>query len=163
MYFFQVQQNQNSSGKTNDKKYMYHLHTFDSTVDSKALPFAYTHCKSAPATFPDPTKVCDYAECNVTDSTADAVRLPCFHTIHRSCFNLVAKKCPICTKNLDVRINNLATSFNQSLLKPTSRSNTTSQENSDDDGDGSDEDSIHINQTVDPAYYSSRAWESYID
>ncbi|XP_031550553.1 uncharacterized protein LOC116287980, partial [Actinia tenebrosa] len=30
-------------------------------------------------------------------------------------------------------------------------------------GDGSDDDSIHINQTVDPEYYSSRAWESYID
>ena len=156
---FQVEQNPNETQKK------YYLHTFDATVDTKALPFSYSHSKEAPSTDPDHQRACDVNTCNVTDSPS--FRLPCFHTIHTSCFERAGKECPMCTKNLQVRIKNLANGFNESLLKPTNKTQRGNQDNSDDDddedGDDSVDDLISINQSRDPSYYSSHLWESHID
>ena len=58
------------------------MHTFDATVDTKAMPFAYLDSKDAPGKDPDPHKLCDSPLCDVTDQAAQAFRLPCYLSYH---------------------------------------------------------------------------------
>ena len=121
-------------------------------------------CKTDPSTKPDPAKICDYSECTVTDPNCKAVRLACFHTIHMSCLALTDHSCPICTPHLSNTINNLAASFNEGLLKPTSQSSPSTPRDTNNNDDSNEQDNInHLRSMTDPAYYQSAAWESHID
>ena len=61
-------------------------------------------------------------------------------------------------------MNNLADSFNESLLKPTTQSkkNQDNSDDEDDDNDDDEEDTISVNHR-DPSYYLSNQWQSHID
>lgn len=65
--------------------------------------------------------VCDYAECSENLIT-DTVRLNCFHTFHKTCLDKTGNKCPICVPCLSKKISSLCEAFNESIIKPTSRS-----------------------------------------
>ncbi|CAH3182766.1 unnamed protein product [Porites evermanni] len=99
----------------------FYLKTFDTTVDTKALPLGYTFAKLEPQTIPDQDLVCDYAECS-ENSITDAVRLNCFHTFHKTCLDNTGNKCPICVPRLSKKISSVCEAFNESIIKLTSRS-----------------------------------------
>jgi len=103
--------------------------------------------------------MCDFAECQVTDSLSKAIRLACFHTIHTSCYSLAGDKCPICSPNLSKTIDELAAAFNHSLLLPTNHARSSSTPVDDDDTDTN----VSLCNATDPAYYQSSAWESHIN
>ena len=129
-------------------------------MDTKALPLAYKHMKADESIVPNPLKICDYKECRVIDPSSAAIRLACFHTFHISCHNLAGGQCPICTEHLSKKIDKIAASFNESILKPTANSSALSTA-IDDHQD--EEDDAHLNDNSDPVYYDSPAWESHID
>ena len=138
----------------------FYLPTFDATVDTKAFPLAYKHLKVDPTSAPGSTKICDHPQCTVNPNVSEALRLPCFHTIHRVCYTQAGGRCPICTPLLHKIIEKISTSFNESLLEPTSQP---SEPTSASDSDTIDDVEPCINAECDPAYYESAAWESEID
>ena len=140
----------------------FYLKTFDTTVDTKALPLGYTFAKLEPQTVPDQDLVCDYAECS-ENSITDAVRLNCFHTFHKTCLDKTGNKCPICVPHLFKKISSLCEAFNESIIKPTSKSTTPETTHPGSERDDEINDNIQINANIDPAYYESAQWETHIE
>ena len=135
----------------------FYLKTFDTTVDTKALPLGYTFAKLEPQTIPDQDLVCDYAECS-ENSITDAVRLNCFHTFHKACLDNTGNKCPICVPRLSKKISSLCEAFNESIIKLTSRSTIPETTHPGSLRDDEINDNIQINANIDPAYYESAQW-----
>ena len=66
--------------------------------------------------------------------------------------------------HLSNTVNNLAASFNEGLLKPTSQSSPSTPRDTNNNDDSNEQDNInHLRSMTDPAYYQSAAWESHID
>ena len=131
-------------------------------MDTKALPLGYTFAKLEPQTIPDQDLVCDYAECS-ENSITDAVRLNYFHTFHKTCLDKTGNKCPICVPRLSKKISSLCEAFNESIIKPTSRSTTPETTHPGSERDDEINDNIQINANIDPAYYESAQWETHIE
>ena len=131
------------------------------TVDTKACLLGYTFAKLEPQTIPDQDLVCDYAECSENLIT-DAVRFNCFHTFHKTCLDKTGNKCPICVR-LSKRISSLCEAFNESIIKPTSRSTKPERTHPGSERDDEINDYIQINANIDPAYYGSAQWETHIE
>ena len=140
----------------------FYLKTFGTTVDTKALPLGYTFATLEPQTIPDQDLVCDYAECS-GNSITDAVRLNCFHTFHKTCLDKTGNKCPICVPRLSKKISSLCEAFNESIIKPTSRSTTPETTHPGSERDDEINDNIQINANINPAYYESAQWETHIE
>ena len=160
-FLLQVSQETTARGQPKGDAKFY-LKTFDTTVDTKALPLGYTFAKLEPQTIPDQDLVCDYAECS-ENSITDPVRLNCFHTFHKTCLDKTGNKCPICVPRLSKKISSLCEAFNESIIKPTSRS--TAPETTHPGGERDDEinENIQINANIDSAYYESAQWETHIE
>ena len=131
----------------------YYLPSLDATVDQRSFPLGYAWKGQEP----DPLLACDAADCRADDNLLLAVqRFNCGHTFHKSCLGsssncndhnysiLYGVKCPICSEQLPLRIQELADSFNKGLLAgndETDRSNDNHDDDDDDDGsDNSDDD-----------------------
>ena len=160
-FLLQVPQETTARGQPKGNAEFY-LITFDTTVDTKALPLGYTFAKLEPQTIPDQDLVCDYAECS-ENSITDAVRLNCLHTFHKTCLDKTGNKCPICVPRLSKKISSLCEAFNESIIKPTSRSTTPETTHPGSERDDEINDNIQINANIDPAYYESAQWETHIE
>lgn len=131
----------------------YYLPSLDATVDQRSFPLGYAWKGQEP----DPLLACDAADCRADDNLLLAVqRFNCGHTFHKSCLGsssncndhnysiLYGVKCPICSEQLPLRIQELADSFNKGLLAgndETDGSNDNHDDDDDDDGsDNSDDD-----------------------
>ena len=131
----------------------YYLPSLDATVDQRSFPLGY----SWKGQEPDPLLACDAADCRADVNLLLAVqRFNCGHTFHNSCLDsssncndhnysiLFGVKCPICSEQLPLRIQELADSFNKGLLAgndETDGSNDNHDDDDDDDGsDNSDDD-----------------------
>ena len=112
----------------------------------------YTFAKLEPQTIPDQDLVCDYAEWS-QNSITGAVRLNCFHTFHETYLDKTGNKCPICVPRLSKKISSLCDAFNESIIKPTSRSTTPETTHLGSERDDEIKDNIQINTNIDPAYY----------
>ncbi|KAM7427560.1 hypothetical protein ABFA07_021324 [Porites harrisoni] len=155
-FFISVRQNLGNSAKIprGHRKYQPHyLPSLDATVDQRSLPLGYAWKGQEP----DPLLACDAADCRADDNLLVAVqRFNCGHTFHKSCLGsssncndhnysiLYGVKCPICSEQLPLRIQELADSFNKGLLAgndETDGSNDNHDDDDDDDGsDNSDDD-----------------------
>lgn len=72
-------------------------------------------------------------------------------------------KCPICVPRLSKKISSLCEAFNESIIKPTSRSTTPETTHPGIERDDEINDNIQINANIDPAYYESAQWETHIE
>ena len=142
-FLLQVPQETTARGQPKGDAKFY-LKTFNATVDTKALPLGYTFAKLEPQTIPDQDLVCDNAECSENLIT-DAVRLNCFHTFHKTCLDKTGNKCPICVPCLSKKISSLCEAFNESIIKPTSRSTTQETTHPGSERDDQINDNIQIN------------------
>ena len=79
--------------------------------------------------------------------------LNCFHTFHKTCLDKTGNKSPIHVPRLSKKISSLCEAFNESIIKPTSRSTTPETTH----------DNIQINANIDPAYYESAQWETHVE
>lgn len=131
----------------------YYLPSLDATVDQRSFPLGYAWKGQEPG----PLLACDAADCRADDNLLLAVqRFNCGHTFHKSCLGsssncndhnysiLYGVKCPICSEQLPLRIQELADSFNKGLLAgndDTDGSDDNHDDDDDDDGsDNSDDD-----------------------
>ena len=88
--------------------------------------------------------------------------LNCFHTFHKTCLDKTGNKCPICVPRLSKNISSLCEAFNESIIKPTSRSTTPETTHPGSERDDEINDNIQINANIDPAYYESAQWETRV-
>jgi len=92
----------------------------------------------------------------------DIVRLPCFHTFHRSCFNSVNNVCPHCSKLLLQKVCQLAQSFNEALLSSTNTASARSSVAADENSNDENNDDVPSVSNRSPEYYESSEWHGYI-
>ena len=103
----------------------------------------------------------DAENCSETSLQTEVFRLACQHTYHEQCHIRNGRKCPRCTKILKSKLSQLTKSFNKSILTPTKSARNERQQSTQ---DGNDDDSdVRSTNYKDPAYYSSQAWQHYID
>ena len=72
-------------------------------------------------------------------------------------------KFPICVPRLSEKNSSLCEAFNESIIKPTSRSTTPETTHPGSERDDEINDNIQINANIDPAYYESAQWETHIE
>ena len=133
-------------------------------MDQRSLPLGYAWKGQEP----DPLLACDAADCRADDNLLLAVqRFNCGHTFHKSCLGsssncndhnysiLYGVKCPICSEQLLLRIQELEDSFNKGLLAgndETDRSDNSDYDDSDDDDGKPDrlakQSLLHLPQTA---------------
>ena len=127
----------------------YYLPSLDATVDQRSFPLGYAWKGQEP----DPLLACDAADCRADVNFLLAVqRFNCGHTFHNSCLGsssncndhnysiLYGVKCPICSEQLPLRIQELADSFNKGLLAGNDETVGRDDNHDDDDDDDSDDD-----------------------
>ena len=68
----------------------------------------------------------------------------------------------MCSSSLQ-NISSLCEAFNESIIKPTSRSTTPETTHPGSERDDEINDNIQINANIDPAYYESAQWETHIE
>ena len=160
MFNFQLPQETTRAGKPKGKP-EFHLETFNTTIDNKALPLSYKFSNEYPGSIPDPQKACDFARCCVSTENEEIIRLPCFHTYHRCCFAQTGSECSHCSKPLNDHLEKLAKAFNNSLRTPTSSTTRPNTETHQDNDDTADD--IPSVSNRNPDYYESQEWNNHVD
>ena len=116
-------------------------------MDQRSLPLGYAWNGLEP----DPLLACDAADCRAEDDNVNlpVQRLNCGHTFHKVCLGKSSHcndhgysmsnraSCPICSVQLPLRVEQLASSFNKGLVGGTDDNDG---EPSADDHDGDDDD-----------------------
>ena len=116
-------------------------------MDQRSLPLGFAWNRLEP----DPLLGCDAADCKAEDDNVNLLvkRLNCGHTFHKVCLGKsshcndhgysMSKRasCPICSVQLPLRVEQLASSFNKGLVGGTDDND--GEEPSADDYDGDDD------------------------
>lgn len=127
----------------------YYLPSLDATVDQRSLPLGYAW----KGLEPDPLLACDAVDCGEDDGHVNlpVQRLNCGHTFHKVClgkssdcndhaYSMPSRAiCTICSVQLPLRVQELASSFNRGLLAGNDDNEPASDDDDDDDGDDGDD------------------------
>lgn len=132
----------------------------NTTIDSKCLPVSYAHDKYNEKLQPDQHTVCDFSTCT-NESVSNAVRLGCFHTCHATCLEENQNQCQLCKLPLAMKVEELAESFNSSLLHHDSEILPTSNDTSNDEDEI--EPPVTISTSKDYNFYQSNEWKEFVE
>ena len=159
IYLTQVERPVANNGRPKGKP-LYHLPTFETTVDTKCFPLSYNLDDVEPGQQPHPDIYCDFPTC--TRETDTIVRLACFHCFHQACLPS-NHCCPICAEPLKKKVQKLANTFNNGLLLS---KNANERENDDDDEVHKDESNnaplTGLNISDAELFYTSPEWSQKV-
>ena len=141
----------------------YYLPSLDATVDQRSLPLGYAW----KGLEPDPLLACDAVDCREDDGHVNlpVQHLNCGHTSHKVCLGKSSHRndhgysmpsraiCTICSVQLPLRVQELASSFNKGLLAGNDDNEQGEQASDDDDADDNDGDN-NDDDSEDSAYDS---------